>query len=1252
MRAKKWATKMLSGTLAFTLCGGLVLAGMKPLTAEAAGNDWENVQEILSRYHGEWDNQDYEGALTDRMPHTALLGNGDVGVTSYGTKGEKTYLISKSDFWNYNGAPLPVGGITIRKARDGELPENKNLTQKIEAVTAGNHFNEFAPERTISGYTKGMEGWVTNPGKEQWIAYQFSEKVTIGHWILVGDGGSRGESQQANNPKDFRMEISDDGNNWMTVDMVAENHQGIVDHYLVTPVQTTYVRFYFTSPTQESDDDSRNNPRARVAQVYFYEDNAPAANVSKGENLAQSRSDIKASSIHENFTPDRAIDGTFIYGNEGWVTGVERNPWIALKFDEQIQLGYYEMMGDSAIRPNGSEANNPHSFRVQTSNDDAVWDTENPDAENLWTTVATVTDNANGMMTGALDTPVSAKYVRIYFDQAVQSADEPNPRARIGRLELYEQAPATSVDGDGSGVYEGSAPGEAQPDSPFQEQMNLSTADVDTSMSFGESQADVNTWIAEGENLLVTKITVKPEMADVNLEISTWAKSDNPKFPATVKEENGVAYVSRQTEKKNDAGAYVSEVAMATRIIGTDVTNQEVKDDKKSVSQYVTLKAGETIYVVTGIGGGGQTYQASDMSLIGENPVTEAGQFIQTAESADAIQTMREAHDTWWSEYWSRSYADFGTDDENLNQIQSYYYGSLYLLGSALRADGIASGLYGIWHTTDSPTWSSDYHLNYNFISAYYGLNSSNRAEFTLPAGQALLDYMPEGQARAERTDQLRRIIPEEQQDFLDQKISAGEIDAVNGISGAILYPVGIGPFGTTPDDNYHREGMNAAYSIYPMIEYYEYTQDKEYLENNVYEYMKKCATFYEKWLVKEEQDGSYTYNIYAGYNEGSWSKNPAVELSVVKNLFSQLLKYSDLLGRDSDKQDIWKDILTHLPKQPTVEVNGKSVLALASEEWRNGQWNEMESPIPGDGNAIPLDAMIPGNVFNHFSSPEDLDLVKNTIQTFIDNGNPWDQNNNFPRIFPEAVESGFDVQTVVNGLADVLRNKQQKNLAVDDGAHGIEKAGSIETVNQMLLNSENDMIEVFPNWLDGKSAQYHNLGAKGGFTVSASYDGAQNAVNSLEVTSKNGKDCRLISPWGKNVIVKDADGNLVKSTKEKIPYYSQIQTDENPSGYYDGTLVCFQTESGKAYHLEVSEESDVTDPTPNDPKDDPTQDDGNKKPSNEDVSKVDPSNTNKNSKNKKAVKTGDATQIFPFIVLAGVSLVVLVGVGVRRRKL
>ena len=100
---------------------------------------WEDVKRILSRYYGEWTKPDYPGAVNDRIPNTAILGNGDIGISLDGSSTEKIFNISKGNFWEYNGSPLKLTSLSTRT--------DANVTVSLKAHIYGG--NTEPPDETI-----------------------------------------------------------------------------------------------------------------------------------------------------------------------------------------------------------------------------------------------------------------------------------------------------------------------------------------------------------------------------------------------------------------------------------------------------------------------------------------------------------------------------------------------------------------------------------------------------------------------------------------------------------------------------------------------------------------------------------------------------------------------------------------------------------------------------------------------------------------------------------------------------------------------------------------------------------------------------------------------------------------------------------------------------------------------------------------------------------------------------------------------
>ena len=92
--------------------------------------------------------------------------------------------------------------------------------------------------------------------------------------------------------------------------------------------------------------------------------------------------------------------------------------------------------------------------------------------------------------------------------------------------------------------------------------------------------------------------------------------------------------------------------------------------------------------------------------------------------------------------------------------------------------------------------------------------------------------------------------------------------------------------------------------------------------------------------------------------------------------------------------------------------------------------------------------------------------------------------------------------------LIDKMRYQAEtagKNFLITDGHHCLEKSAIMEAVHSMMLQTVDDVLYLFPDWMK-KPASFTRLRAKGGFLVSASYDGAQ--VTELKIQAGKAPVC------------------------------------------------------------------------------------------------------------------------------------------------
>ncbi|HEX2550929.1 MAG TPA: discoidin domain-containing protein, partial [Nocardioidaceae bacterium] len=762
------------GVIVALLTGGaaaLPAAATPAAATPALDAEWAQLSAKFSGIYGEWTTETYENAINSTMPNTALLGNGDVGVSSAGSSGVKTFIVSKGDFWNGAGGvrSAGLGGYTIKSVETVQGPSNLALNKPVAASSDP----ESRASRAVNGQWSagsGYEGWFSSVGKPQWFRVDLQASTTIARVVLRHDSSAR-PAETANNPKIFTIQYSNaatapgtaiDASGWTTLQSYTTNTAGSTD-LSFPPVTARWVRVIYAQPTQESTGDSTQNPRARLGQFEVY---APAA----GTDYALGAT-ATASTSHPSFPPSRAVNGQWATGinYEGWVSDVGQPQWIALDLGATRTFDRYVIKNDGAARP-AENANNTRDWQFQTS-------TNGTD----WVTADTVAGNTAASVERVLSAAVTTRYVRLLVTQGVQSSTEANPRARIGQFQLFNGPVVTTP----------------PPVTPaFRERQNIVDATIDTDMSLGGSPVHMHTWQGQDENVVVTRVTLDAAATGPEtLELSTWAGAGaaNGSYTNTSGVSGQTLWATRQTSTSGTP-LWVSRAALATRVIGA--TLQSPSSSGATAKGTFTLQPGQTVYITTGVGGGGQ------------NPTDHltTAQALAAAQTTQSLAELAAGSAQWWKDYWLQSWVDLGDP-----LLEKYYYGAQYLIGSASRPGHLAPGLYGIWYTQDNPSFSGDMHLNYNFQSPWYGVYSSNRAELSLPMYDLIEDFVPAAQARASTYSELRKVRPA----YVDARpeLAAG--------ADGVLFPVGIGPWGSTTDNQYWQQTSNGLFNAVMYIQYW-----------------------------------------------------------------------------------------------------------------------------------------------------------------------------------------------------------------------------------------------------------------------------------------------------------------------------------------------------------------------------------------------------------------------------------------------
>jgi hypothetical protein len=496
---------------------------------------------------------------------------------------------------------------------------------------------------------------------------------------------------------------------------------------------------------------------------------------------------------------------------------------------------------------------------------------------------------------------------------------------------------------------------------------------------------------------------------------------------------------------------------------------------------------------VTQVSGGGKD---------GPDPAPAALEAVQGL-TVSSLRALREETEEWWKSFWLQSFIDI--DDPIL---EGFYYGAQYQLGASSREGKAAPGLYGPWVTRDDSYYGNDLHLNYNAIASYYGTYSSNRPELALPLIDALWGYLPEAKRRSEQD--LVNLNP--------TWIRAHGL--ADGIEGGALFPVGISAFSTTTNPEYYQQTLNGLFSATPFLDYYDATGDETFLRDRVVPFIRPLAVFFASYLQWDPAAGEYV--LWAGHNEGGWSKNSSPDLGVLKRVLRALIDANVTLEISDPRQQEWKDILANLPDQPTKVLDGKRVYTLAEPgTTTNGPGSADDMNIGAQ--TVNLEFVQPGDQLGILGPSADRQAAIDTLDAM----NPWANNNTFPKSFTQAARVGYPGDQLVGLLKARISAQFAPNLRVDDGHHGLEKSGAIEALNNMLLQSDDGAIVLFPVWPAAADASFTRLRTPGSFVVSGRRTAG--VVSDVWITSEAGGVASLVNPWpGERVRVIDASGRVI----------------------------------------------------------------------------------------------------------------------------
>jgi hypothetical protein len=291
---------------------------------------------------------------------------------------------------------------------------------------------------------------------------------------------------------------------------------------------------------------------------------------------------------------------------------------------------------------------------------------------------------------------------------------------------------------------------------------------------------------------------------------------------------------------------------------------------------------------------------------------------------------------------------------------------------------------------------------------------------------------------------------------------------------------------------------------------------------------MREVADFYDDYIGKPV-DGRY--DVYGSVHEGAnwFAKNDMFSLGAIRFLYREIIAASIELRRDADRRTHWQDILANMSEYHLQEW-GNTVT------FRPDSIHDVMDALHCQGGARNTGLMFT-TTFDNISYAT-LPAYKIATCKTLDKGNMfhpqrwcgWQNGNDFGMMFVMAVRAGYRPDRVIKAIKG-WKPEPNGIVSQKDGG-GIETAGIIEAINNMLLQSHDGVIRIFPNWDKAIDAQFKRLRAVGAFLVEAKYRSTGRVVDSVRIFSERGSTCVLQSPFdGAGIAVTRGDNRQPVST-------------------------------------------------------------------------------------------------------------------------
>ncbi|PXX23770.1 glycoside hydrolase N-terminal domain-containing protein [Arenibacter sp. ARW7G5Y1] len=466
-----------------------------------------------------------------------------------------------------------------------------------------------------------------------------------------------------------------------------------------------------------------------------------------------------------------------------------------------------------------------------------------------------------------------------------------------------------------------------------------------------------------------------------------------------------------------------------------------------------------------------------------------------------------------------------GAVDPGLSVLR-FQYGRYLLMSSSRKPGRLPIGLQGIWNHLMWAPWSADYHLNVNFQMNYWAANVTNLEETLDPLWAWFRPYSKRGEVAA-------------------QKLFGYD-------KGWVGYHLS-NPFGrVTPGGSTHHsqwingvvDPFSGAWMAMAFWRHYEFTEDKEFLNEKAYPILKGAAEFIDNYLIKDKEGKLTIAPSTSPENEFYLpntnlpvraSKASTYHNTLTRAVLEAYCKTAEILGVDEPFVRTIKEHIELLP--PLYRINSNGAICEWAEDYKE--------VYPQHRHSSHLLGVFPFNFLTTDSDPKILQAAKTTMAIRCKDNLPahgWSKS--FNQLVYARLGDGENAYDQMNVL---LKTRTSNNLFNQNPPFQIDgNFGTTSGIAEMLLQSHAGYIRLLPAipaiWSKGS---FKGLCARGNFEINLEWK-AGKPVKAI-VFSKNGNDFRIKTDLDFKV---KSEGRQLTVRKDKSACHS------------------FKTKSGKSYEL------------------------------------------------------------------------------------